>query len=292
MSLRGVERSAALCALWRAKVVQLAVGCDTRAARLELPGVRFFEVDTRRVAEFRERWMPPAAVQLGVDLAKPEHLSPTLVGAGFDVHCPTAWICEGLLEYHDPCFGERLFAALPQGAEQQLVLTVLDINWLRFLEKEHAQKPVRMAWRPSRLPALAWHRALLKRQGWRLQQALSELRPAAPQAAAPEADSLFHLLVASRGEKEEMRAAGWALPEKGGRWDGFLGGREGQGRLGRLGQPGRSDAALLPAKRGRWRLKQGPGSEECRSGNPHFGRLYAPNGFEPWEPCPGSPGDV
>ncbi|CAJ1436245.1 unnamed protein product [Effrenium voratum] len=215
MSLRGVERSAALCALWRAKVVQLAVGCDTRAARLELPGVRFFEVDTRRVAEFRERWMPPAAVQLGVDLAKPEHLSPTLVGAGFDVHCPTAWICEGLLEYHDPCFGERLFAALPQGAEQQLVLTVLDINWLRFLEKEHAQKPVRMAWRPSRLPALAWHRALLKRQGWRLQQALSELRPAAPQAAAPEADSLFHLLVASRGEKEEMRAAGWALPEKG-----------------------------------------------------------------------------
>lgn len=56
------------------------------------------------------------------------------------------------------------------------MLAVLDPYWLDFLEQKHAQRPVRLAWRPDRLQPLAWHQQQLTEQGWELHQVLSELR--------------------------------------------------------------------------------------------------------------------
>ncbi|CAK9060577.1 unnamed protein product [Durusdinium trenchii] len=267
-SLRGVERSAALCAVWRWKesaeasplvldpfagelaqealgteavsklanatfasslqyllalrtrllddlliasqrhqpveqVVQLAVGCDTRALRLgSTSSCRFFEVDTQRMVDFRKRWVQQQRiVQVGFDLKEPELLVPALVDVGFDPRRRTAWLCEGLLEYHEPSFTSALLKALDAAGPQLLILAVLDPYWLEFLAKEHEQRPVRMAWKPSRLPPLEWHRARLAECGWEIQQQLSELRNLCDaRAEVGEVKSLFHVLVAEKGE--------------------------------------------------------------------------------------------
>eukprot|EP00439_Symbiodinium_sp_Y106_P020214 s802_g2.t1 len=245
-ALRGVERSAALCALWRAmesataspliqdplaaalaeaalgdeaaklrgatfapslqylvslrgriidealdawlrrhsasQVVQLAVGCDTRALRLGRHEATWFEVDTPRVAAFRQRFFSAnsyRAVQLGVDLTGPISLHDALVEGGFRRDLPAAWICEGLLEYHDDAFADRLLTDighLSGMGNQMLLLAVLDLYWLQYLKEQHAQKPVRLAWKPSRLPGLQKISARISAHGWKLQEVTSEMR--------------------------------------------------------------------------------------------------------------------
>ncbi|CAL1151792.1 unnamed protein product [Cladocopium goreaui] len=179
------------------QVVQLGVGCDTRALRLA--DMHFFEVDTPRVVKFRQRWVQHLGhvVQLGLDLKKPEMLHPALVDAGFDPNASTAWVCEGLLEYHDPSFTVALLKALQtiRGmAPQLLILAVLDPYWLDFLRQEHRQKPVRMAWKPSRLPPITWYQDQLLQHGWDLREVISELSERCPVPVS----SLFHVLVARR----------------------------------------------------------------------------------------------
>lgn len=177
------------------QVVQLGVGCDTRALRLA--DMHFFEVDTPRVVKFRQRWVQHLGhvVQLGLDLKKPEMLHPALVDAGFDPNASTAWVC--LLEYHDPSFTVALLKALQtiRGmAPQLLILAVLDPYWLDFLRQEHRQKPVRMAWKPSRLPPITWYQDQLLQHGWDLREVISELSERCPVPVS----SLFHVLVARR----------------------------------------------------------------------------------------------
>ena len=46
-----------------------------------------------------------------------------------------------------------------------------------FWSQEHQQKPVRLAWKPGRLPPVEWHRAQLLEHGWEIRQLISELRP-------------------------------------------------------------------------------------------------------------------
>ncbi|CAE6963217.1 unnamed protein product [Symbiodinium sp. CCMP2456] len=263
-ALRGVERSAALCALWRAmesaaaspliqdplaaalaeaalgdeaaklrgatfapslqylvslrgwiidealdawlhrhsacQVVQLAVGCDTRASRLGHRGAMWFEVDTPRVAAFRRRFFSAndRAVQLGVDLTGPISLHDALVEGGFRRDLPAAWICEGLFEYHDEAFADRLLAeigGLSGMGDQMLLLAVLDLYWLQYLKEQHAQKPVRLAWKSSRLPGLQKVSARIAAHGWKLQEVTSEMRLAEqmPREGA-QVESLFHVL--------------------------------------------------------------------------------------------------
>ncbi|CAE7949973.1 unnamed protein product, partial [Symbiodinium sp. KB8] len=186
------------------QVVQLAVGCDTRALRLGHPGAMWFEVDTPRVAAFRQRFFSAnyRAVQLGVDLTGgPISLCDALVEAGFRRDLPTAWICEGLFEYHEEAFADRLLAeigGLSGVGDQMLLLAVLDLYWLQYLKEQHAQKPVRLAWKPGRLPGLQKVSARIAAHGWQLQEVTSEMRLAEPILRdGAQVKSLFHVLRAS-----------------------------------------------------------------------------------------------
>ena len=127
-------------------MVQLGAGCDTRALRLKCD-VPFFEAlnATKKEppssltggyatggADAQEagrevfdqfmscflvaRWL--RATQVAVDLRQPETLLPALLGAGFRAEWPSAWICEGLLEYNEANFATKLLKAMSQVPHQ------------------------------------------------------------------------------------------------------------------------------------------------------------------------------
>lgn len=193
------------------QVVQLAVGCDTRALRLQTLGftedapwslersrqVCFFEVDSPRVVQFRQQMMeefgipthrtraaPLVCEQVSFDLRTPEELVTKLISEhGFDPEAPTAWICEGLLEYHPQDFAERLLRVVgsakpPKSSCQQgdaLILAILDAYWHDFLQEQYSQRPVRLAWQKD-LPSLEVTVDLLRACGFPSLSVISELQ--------------------------------------------------------------------------------------------------------------------
>ncbi|CAE7877221.1 rco-1 [Symbiodinium microadriaticum] len=131
----------------------------------------------------------------------PVYESTLHVEAGFRRDLPTAWICEGLFEYHEEAFADRLLAeigGLSGVGDQMLLLAVLDLYWLQYLKEQHAQKPVRLAWKPGRLPGLQKVSARIAAHGWQLQEVTSEMRLAEPILRdGAQVKSLFHVLRAS-----------------------------------------------------------------------------------------------
>lgn len=118
---------------WAAGVRQavlLAAGLDTRAFRLDWPaGCTVFEIDKPQVLKFKDvvlyeqRARPQCARQVvAIDLR--DDWEDVLLGAGFDLSQPTAWLAEGLLPY------------LPAQAERQLLETIDRLSapgsWLAF----------------------------------------------------------------------------------------------------------------------------------------------------------------
>ncbi|CAE8605302.1 unnamed protein product, partial [Polarella glacialis] len=131
---------------------------------------------------------PLSAEQLGFDLRQPEGLLEALQARGLDPQAPTAWVCEGLLEYHPPAFGKRLLQTITGAHEVKaeeknavntgnlLVIAVLDRSWLDFLREQHSQQPVRMAWREDQLPPVETIVKLLRELGWNRVDVASEFR--------------------------------------------------------------------------------------------------------------------
>lgn len=83
------------------QVVLVAVGLDMRGLRLAWPdGVRVFELDQGPVLAFKERVLdgqPGAAPRTLVPVDLREEWATALVGAGFDLDQPAAWLVEGVL---------------------------------------------------------------------------------------------------------------------------------------------------------------------------------------------------
>lgn len=114
------------------QVVILGAGYDTRASRLNVPGMRWFEVDRapmlRRKAK-RLAGLP--GVNEGVraipaDLAEALDLT-TLRSVGFDPRAPALFVIEGLLHYLQPARVEALFTEMAAGSgPRRLILSFID----------------------------------------------------------------------------------------------------------------------------------------------------------------------
>lgn len=144
IAVRTAAIDAALAALVAGRdarqVVILGAGLDARAARLRLPGARFFEVDhaasradkLRRVAALVD-WPADAATHVSCDFAAEDFLD-RLVDAGFDVARPAAFVWEGVAMYLDERDVRRTLSRVASGAHPRSAI-VLDVLGARFAAK-------------------------------------------------------------------------------------------------------------------------------------------------------------
>ncbi|MHA3024596.1 class I SAM-dependent methyltransferase [Mycobacterium sp. BMJ-28] len=102
------------------QVVILASGLDSRAYRLDWPaGTTVFEIDQPKVLEYKaevlaDHGVQPSAQRHAVPVDLRHDWPAALIGAGFDVTAPTAWLAEGLLMYLPAEAQDRLFTQVTE----------------------------------------------------------------------------------------------------------------------------------------------------------------------------------
>lgn len=134
------------------QVVILASGLDVRAQRLAWPqGAVVFEIDQPKVLEFKQNVLDehgagancelrPVAVDLRDDWAS------ALLGAGFDVAAPTAWLAEGLLPYLPQEAQQRLLESIDRFSARGSRLAVEDFGDLSQMFQDEEMVELGMRW--------------------------------------------------------------------------------------------------------------------------------------------------
>jgi methyltransferase (TIGR00027 family) len=125
------------------QVVIIGAGMDTRAYRLALPGMKWFEVDQEKVIALKESLLQKAgedltkASRISMDLTLSSELASmieNLEAAGFRRNAPTIFILEGLLYYLSPSDIEQVLAALPTVPGSVIVYSMINKALLDFVK--------------------------------------------------------------------------------------------------------------------------------------------------------------
>ncbi len=117
------------------QMVLLGAGYDTRAHRLELPGVRAFEIDFPATQEVKRRRVPheTAPTYVSVDFER-DDLAAAVLGAGFDPAASSVWLWEGVTVYLTRAARRATLAAVARVSAPGSTLIVTysrgeDLDW-------------------------------------------------------------------------------------------------------------------------------------------------------------------